>query len=81
MRVDRIDKLEEYILAKKSVTLDKLCEHFDVSKNTMRRDIDTLTERGTVKKVYGGVVAAPKSQAVGLRTFKERNTIHLDLKL
>ena len=81
MRVDRIDKLENYILKNKSASLDKLCEYFNVSKNTLRRDIDTLTERGSVKKVYGGVVAVEKNKAVGLRTFQERNTIHLDLKL
>ena len=81
MRVDRIDKLEKYILEKKSVTLDDLCERFDVSKNTLRRDIDALTKRGNIKKVYGGVVAVDRAPAAGLKTFRERNTIHLDLKL
>lgn len=80
MRVDRIDSLEKYILEHKSVTLDELCERFDVSKNTLRRDIETLLEKGNIKKVYGGVVANEKTNAVGLRPFNERNTLHLDLK-
>jgi len=80
MRVDRIDRLEDYILSQKSATLDHLCEEFGVSKNTLRRDLDTLVERGNISKVYGGVVAVEKKEAVGLRSFEERNTIHLDLK-
>lgn len=80
MRVDRIDSLEKYILEHKSVTLDELCERFEVSKNTLRRDIEALLEKGNIKKVYGGVVANEKKNAVGLKPFNVRNTLHLDLK-
>lgn len=80
MRVARIDSIEEYILKKKSVTLDELCEKFQVSKNTLRRDIDALVKKGNISKVYGGVVAKEKKSAVGLRSFDERNSMHLDLK-
>ena len=37
MRTKRIDEIELYIREKKSVSLDTLCEVFDVSKNTIRR--------------------------------------------
>ena len=80
MRIDRIDSLEKYILEHKSVTLDELCDRFEVSKNTLRRDIETLLEKGNIKKVYGGVVANEKKNAVGLKPFNVRNTLHLDLK-
>ncbi|MCR5278188.1 MAG: DeoR/GlpR family DNA-binding transcription regulator [Lachnospiraceae bacterium] len=80
MRVDRIDSLEKYIIDRKSVTLDELCDKFTVSKNTLRRDIETLLKRGNIKKVYGGVVSNEKTNAVGLKPFNERNTIHLELK-
>lgn len=81
MRVERIDRLEQYILDKKSVSLDALCEKFDVSKNTLRRDIDTLVKKGTIDKVYGGVIAVEKNHmAVGLKPFNERNLLNLDLK-
>lgn len=55
MRTERIDLIEKYIRQQKTVTLDKLCEVFQVSKNTIRRDLNELTESGVVKKVYGGV--------------------------
>ena len=61
MRTQRIDLIEKFILQEKSVTLDTLCEKFDVSKNTIRRDIDTLAEKGAIRKVYGGVTAADPS--------------------
>ena len=55
MRTKRIDEIELYIREKKSVSLDTLCEVFNVSKNTVRRDIATLEQSGKIKKVYGGV--------------------------
>jgi DeoR family myo-inositol catabolism operon transcriptional repressor len=39
-----------------SASLDDLCKQFDVSKNTIRRDINELEARQIVKKVYGGVI-------------------------
>ena len=58
MRTKRIDEIELYIREKKSVSLDTLCEVFNVSKNTIRRDIATLEQSGKIKKVYGGVTIA-----------------------
>lgn len=80
MRFDRIDQLEKFILDNKSATLDSLCEQFDISKNTIRRDIESLVEKGTIEKVYGGVRAVEKSIAAGLKTFSERNSINMSLK-
>lgn len=64
MRTQRIDLIEKYIMQEKSVTLDDLCEKFEVSKNTIRRDIDTLAEKGVINKVYGGVTAAAPSNSI-----------------
>lgn len=81
MRTKRIDLIETYIIKNKSVTLDTLCEEFAVSKNTIRRDIDTLLERGTIKKVYGGVTAVDSSPSVPqLIPYNERNTLLPDEK-
>ena len=57
MRTKRIDEIEQYIIQEKSVSLDTLCDVFQVSKNTIRRDIDTLAKTGKIKKVYGGVIS------------------------
>jgi len=51
----RINKILEYVIENKSVSLDELVKVFNVSKNTIRRDVQELVERGEIKKVYGGV--------------------------
>ncbi|MBY7664356.1 DeoR/GlpR family DNA-binding transcription regulator [Staphylococcus agnetis] len=55
MKAKRIFEIEAYINQQKAVTLEELCVHFDVSLNTIRRDINELTKLNRVKKVYGGV--------------------------
>ena len=52
MRTKRIDLIETFIEQEKSVSLDTLCEKFNVSKNTIRRDIDDLVKKGTVCLLY-----------------------------
>ncbi len=84
MRVKRIEAIQEYIIKNKSVSMEQLCEEFGVSMNTIRRDIDTLCTRGSVIKVYGGVVAntnAPVTHAETLRPFTERSSSNNNEKL
>jgi DeoR family myo-inositol catabolism operon transcriptional repressor len=47
--------MEQYIKNNKSVSLDTLCSVFDVSKNTVRRDVNEIVSRTNIKKIYGGV--------------------------
>ncbi len=67
----RINKIEEYIKENKSVSLDELMEVFSVSKNTIRRDVQELVERGDFKKVYGGV-AVNDDRSAKLESFQDR---------
>lgn len=57
MKLKRIQQVENYIQQQGSISLDELCSVFNVSKNTIRRDVNELEKRGTLRKVYGGVVA------------------------
>lgn len=68
MKLNRIHQIEEYIYQNETVTLDELCEKFNVSKNTIRRDINELSDKGVLKKVYGGVVA----NTTTLKNFESR---------
>ncbi|WP_027407059.1 DeoR/GlpR family DNA-binding transcription regulator [Anaerovibrio sp. RM50] len=56
MKVNRLRKIQDLLEEKKSITINDLCSNFDVSKNTVRRDIAELEKRGIISKVYGGVV-------------------------
>lgn len=69
MRVDRLSKMKDYINAHGSVTMEQLCEAFNVSMNTVRRDINNLQGTGDVKKVYGGVMS---NNSRTLRLYNDR---------
>ncbi|MGR6118027.1 DeoR/GlpR family DNA-binding transcription regulator [Aeribacillus composti] len=55
LKSKRIEQIEKYVFEHQTVSLDELVKKFNVSKNTIRRDVQQLVERGTIKKVYGGV--------------------------
>ena len=57
MRDKRLDEMEQYILLNGSVTIESLQRHFDVSINTLRRDLSVLEDRGHIEKMYGGACA------------------------
>lgn len=75
MRTKRIDLIETFIEQEKSVSLDTLCEKFNVSKNTIRRDIEDLVKKGTVQKVYGGVVSTQQASDTRLLPYEQRHTV------
>ncbi|MGD9560221.1 MAG: DeoR/GlpR family DNA-binding transcription regulator [Oscillospiraceae bacterium] len=77
MKTHRIDQMEQYIIENRTVTMNQLCEHFNVSINTVRQDIATLVSKGTIKKIYGGVTCAQKSS---LQPLEERRLRNLDGK-
>lgn len=58
MKSKRLAEMEEYILSRGSASMEELRNAFDVSMNTVRRDVAALLEQGKVQKVYGGVRAA-----------------------
>lgn len=68
MRIQRLEALEAYIKKEGSVSISQLCEEFQVSVNTVRRDIDALVQNGKIKKVYGGVVALGQTEDISTPT-------------
>lgn len=81
MRVKRIDQLEQYIIEHNSVSIDKLCDIFQISKNTLRRDLNVIVQKGTIKKVYGGVISTQISSNIHkLTSFNERTVKNNEAK-
>lgn len=72
MKAQRIEDLLIYIKQNKTVELDHLCQVFDVSKNTIRRDIDLLHKEGKIEKVYGGVIYIDHTNLI---PFTQRNQV------
>lgn len=57
VRAKRLEEMLKYVESNGSVSLDDLCEVFQISKNTARRDIEEILKTGSIKKIYGGVSA------------------------
>ncbi len=64
MKADRILEMERYVLQKGAATMEELREYFDISMNTVRRDVAELLKRGMLEKVYGGVCARKNEQSL-----------------
>ena len=67
MRLNRMNEMERYVLDHGTSSLEDLCQYFNVSMNTVRRDIADLVQRGKLNKVYGGV-SAPSNPPVVIPT-------------
>lgn len=82
MRLQRIDEIEAFVREQKSASIEQLCEKFQISKTTLRRDLDQLMQRGTIEKVYGGVTAIEQKDATlsSLISYSERNNTNIELK-
>lgn len=76
IKTKRINQIKDYVFEHESVSLDELVEHFGVSKNTIRRDIEPLVDSGILKKVYGGVSVNHSTLVV----FNERKDLNLTKK-
>lgn len=73
MRLNRLNEMETYILQCSNVSLEALASHFSISINTVRRDIAEILKKGTIKKVYGGVMAVDPHKFAALSAHNESN--------
>lgn len=76
MKVKRTEEIKRYILERGSATLKELEEHFDVSLNTIRRDVTDILNDSKFEKVYGGI-SVKENQ---LQTFESRDVKHKEAK-
>lgn len=56
MKYDRIWQIKKMLLENKKVSNAELCKVFDISIETVRRDLNVLEREGIIKKVYGGAI-------------------------
>ncbi|MDY3618988.1 DeoR/GlpR family DNA-binding transcription regulator [Agathobaculum sp.] len=64
---DRLQHVLELLKERRSVSCSELCEYFQVSAGTVRKDLRMLEDLGHAKRTYGGAVlsiAAPDAPAV-----------------
>ena len=56
MKYNRLQDMEAYIRERKTVRNEELLTKFNVSIQTLRRDLKTMEDQGLITKVYGGVI-------------------------
>ena len=76
MKYDRILAMEEYIHQKQTISNKELCDKYEISMQTLRRDINTLCRKGSVRKIYGGVVYNESRTASSVASMDQRHDEH-----
>lgn len=77
MKSQRIKDMEALILQRDTISMEELRQIFHVSMNTVRSDVASLVESGTVEKIYGGVRALPQEE---VPLFTQRMALNPDSK-
>ena len=69
MKQIRIQAIKAYVVANHTVTLEQICEKFEISMSTLRRDLKELTKERDIRKSYGVLSAHPAARQL---PFEER---------
>ncbi len=56
-QTERILKVQQLFAKQEFVNFEELCELFQASKSSIRRDLIELEEKGLVKRVHGGAIS------------------------
>ncbi|TXK72119.1 DeoR/GlpR transcriptional regulator [Paenibacillus sp. N3.4] len=62
---ERLISIVEYLKSNKRITIDLICELYDVSRDTARRDMVKLEEQGLIVRTRGGAILPTLSKEVG----------------
>lgn len=76
MRYERLKNIEFYLAENHYASIDELLENFDISIQTLRRDLNELEKRNTITKVYGGVLYNKDKVSVPLNSDISRRLDH-----
>lgn len=56
-QAQRLEEIMALLQKHEDLTTEQMIEHFDVSRDTVRRDFAKLANEGKVKRVHGGIMA------------------------
>lgn len=65
----RQEEILRLLTLKGSVTVQELKEYFDAAESTIRRDLNTLDEKGALVKVFGGAMLTESNLATKMSRF------------
>jgi DeoR family glycerol-3-phosphate regulon repressor len=78
----RRERIEQVVRQRERVTVDSLAELLGASRETIRRDLTDLAERGRVRKIHGGAtIAEPRASDADVEgSFQARLSENADAK-
>lgn len=81
MKLERRSQIADMINRQRTVNNAELMERFDISIETVRRDLEYLEQQGVLRRVYGGAVAnvslssEPEYSSRWQTNFQQKNAI------
>lgn len=76
---DRLESIKKIVELEKKVMITELSKKFEVTEETIRRDLEKLEKEGIVTRIFGGAMLNVNNQYEGIHYYK-RATIHLEEK-
>ena len=76
----RQEEILRLLTLKGSVTVQELKEYFDASESTIRRDLNTLVEKGALVKVFGGAMLTESNLATKDEQVSQRKGMYQEEK-
>jgi DeoR family transcriptional regulator of aga operon/DeoR family myo-inositol catabolism operon transcriptional repressor len=78
--IQRRSKIKALLFEQRSVKVADLVREFDVSEETIRRDLNQLEREGLIKKNYGGAILTEEIENVSIQPVHQRKLLHYDEK-
>ncbi|HZG87083.1 DeoR/GlpR family DNA-binding transcription regulator [Paenibacillus sp.] len=78
--IQRRNKIKERLLQERSVKVADLVQEFNVSEETIRRDLHQLEQEGLIKKNYGGAILLEEFENVVIPPVQQRTLQHFEEK-
>lgn len=79
LAIERRNNILELVQEQKSVMVTDLSTRFNVTEETIRRDLEKLEKEGMIKRTYGGAVIKDSTQSD--LPFKVRETKNMEGKV
>ena len=74
---NNIEEIRKMLFTNKKVLVNDLSEQFDISRVTIRKDLQQLEDEGIAKRIYGGAMLADCALPSSLSNVNDRTRIAL----
>jgi DeoR family transcriptional regulator of aga operon/DeoR family myo-inositol catabolism operon transcriptional repressor len=78
--IQRRNKIKERLFKERSVKVSDLVQEFNVSEETIRRDLNQLEREGLIKKNYGGAILIEEIDNMAIPPVQQRTLQHFEEK-